>query len=89
MSNEVNQGLYIVGTFDSIYQKDRKDKDGITYKTHHISVLLRGSGDGGTRVLSIRTKHPERYTQLKRDDPVRIPVTVGSFKDFVYYTDAS
>lgn len=80
------QGFYIVGQFDRLFQKRRRNDNGSETVTDHVGLLIR-SESGGTQVLSIKTKDPSRYAAFKRDEVVRIPVEVGAYKDYVFYQD--
>lgn len=84
--SEMKQGFYVVGFFDRVFQKRRRRDDGTETVSDHVGLLIRGE-EGGTHVLSVRTKNPALYEQYKRDQLVQIKVEVGAYKDYVFYKD--
>ena len=84
--SEMKQGFYVVGLFDRVFQKRRRRDDGTETVSDHVGLLIRGE-EGGTQVLSVRTKNPALYSAYKRDQLVQIKVEVGAYKDYVFYQD--
>lgn len=85
MSENQKQGFYVTATFDRPFAKERKNSDGTYNKVHYIGLLVRS--DDGTQLCEVKTKHPERYEQYKRDQIVTIRIFPRAFKDNVYYSD--
>lgn len=85
MTTQDKQGFYIIGQFDRVFQKRRKDNDGRETVSDHVGLLVRT--DSGTLVVSVKTKRPQLYAQYKRDDVVKIRVEVGAYNNYVFYQD--
>ena len=79
------QGFYVTATFDRLFDKERKNQDGTYTKTHYIGLLIRA--EDGTGLCEVRTKHPEKYAHLKRDQVFTLKVHPRAFKDNIYYSD--
>ena len=85
--NERKQGFFVTASFDRAFVKERKNADGTYNKVHYIGLLVRS--DDGTQLCELRTKHPEKYQHLKRDQVVTFQIHPRAFKDNVYYSDES
>ena len=79
------QGFFVTAAFDRPFTKERKNSDGTYNKVHYIGLLVRS--DDGTQLCEVKTKHPERYEQYKRDQIVTLCIFPRAFKDNVYYSD--
>ena len=85
MSENQKQGFYVTATFDRLFDKERKNQYGTFTKTHYVGLLVRS--EDNTDLCSVRTKYPEKYSNLKRDEVVTLKVYPRAFKDTVYYSD--
>ncbi|ARB04470.1 hypothetical protein [Neisseria lactamica] len=83
--NERKQGFFVTASFDRAFVKERKNADGTYVKVHYLGLLVRS--DDGTQLCEVRTKHPEKYQHLKRDQVVTMEIHSRAFKDNVYYSD--
>ena len=72
MSDAAKQGFFLTGMFDREFVKERKNDD---------------RSDSGTDLCEVRTKQPEKYAHLKRDQVVTIQVFLRGYKDVVYFSD--
>lgn len=45
--SELQQGFYVVGLFDRVFQKRRRRDDGTETVSDHVGLLIRGD-EGGT-----------------------------------------
>lgn len=79
------QGFYVTATFDRLFDKERKNQDGTYTKTHYVGLLVRS--DDGTGLCEVRTKNPEKYTTLTRDQVITLRIFPRAFKDNIYYSD--
>ena len=82
MSDAAKQGFFLTGMFDREFVKERKNDDGSYRK---VGVRIRS--DSGTELCEVRTKQPEKYAHLKRDQVVTIQVFLRGYKDVVYFSD--
>ena len=83
--NERKQGFFVTASFDRAFVKERKNADGTYVKVHYLGLLVRS--DDGTQLCEVRTKHPEKYQHLKRDQVVTLEIHPRAFKDNVSYSD--
>lgn len=83
--NERKQGFFVTASFDRAFVKERKNADGTYVKVHYLGLLVRN--DDGTQLCEVRTKKPEKYQHLKRDQVVTLEIHPRAFKDNVYYSD--
>lgn len=79
------QGIFLTAMFDRAFDKERKRDDRTYTKTHYLGLLART--DNGTLLYEVRTKYPERYANLKRDQVITLPVALNVFQGKVYYSD--
>ena len=85
MSDAVKQGFFLPGMFDREFLKERKNDDGSYRKVNYLGFLIRS--ESGTELCEVRTKKPEKYAHLKRDQVVTIQVFLRGYKDVVYFSD--
>lgn len=84
MSNQPTQGFYIEASFDRIIAKEKKDREGNTYKAYYVGVIVRT--EEVTSLYQLKTKSPELYAKYKSGDTLKVQVTPRAFKDFLYFT---
>lgn len=83
-TNKPTEGFYIEASFDRIIAKEKKDREGNTYKAYYVGVIVRT--EDATSLYQLKTKSPELYAKYKSGDPLKVQVTPRAFKDFLYFT---
>ena len=70
IKSEQRQGFYIRGTFDRISTETVQKKDGSTFEKHFLHLIVQGKNR--TEVPAISIRHPQKYADLKRGQPVEV-----------------
>lgn len=76
--------LTVVGEFHGISTKTKKGDKG-EYLASYVNLICRDDDDA-LLVIRVRTYKPELFEKTEQRAPVTLPVRVGSFKDYIFYT---
>lgn len=76
--------LTLTGEFHGISQKTKKGEKG-EYQAHYVNLICRDADDA-LLVIRVRTYKPELFDKTNQRDQLTLPVRVGSFKDYLFYT---
>ncbi|QMT31394.1 hypothetical protein [Alysiella filiformis] len=79
---QIEQGLYITGSFERIKTDTRKGKDG-DFVVHSVELLVRS--EQATKVYELKIKDPNKFNGVKRGQLVTLPVYARAYNGFVYY----
>lgn len=79
---QIEQGLYITGSFERIKTDTRKGKDG-DFVIHAVELLVRS--EHSTKVYELKIKDPNKFNAVKRGQLVTLPFYARAYNGFVYY----
>ena len=79
------QGFFVIAAFDRVFDREKLQKDGSFIKSHYVGLILRT--DKGTALCQVKTKHPEKYANLKTNEIISMEIFPRAYKDNIYYSD--